>query len=60
MNAQEAFLSSTPFCLMPVTRINGVPIADGRPGPLYRRLIEAWSEEVRVDIVAQFVTEWRG
>jgi branched-chain amino acid aminotransferase len=54
MNADEAFLASTPFCLMPVTRINGVPIADGRPGPLYRRLIEAWSKAVGVDIVGQF------
>ena len=56
MNAQEAFLSSTPFCLMPATRINGVPIADGRPGPLYRRLIKAWSEQVGVDIAGQFAT----
>jgi branched-chain amino acid aminotransferase len=54
MNADEAFLTSTPFCLMPVTRINGVAIADGRPGPLYRRLIEAWSEAVGVDIEGQF------
>ena len=56
MNADEAFLASTPFCLMPVTRINGVPIADGRPGPMYRRLIEAWSAEVGVDIVGQFAS----
>ncbi len=54
MNADEAFLASTPFCLMPVTRINGVAIADGRPGPTYRRLIEAWSEAVGVDIVGQY------
>lgn len=56
MNADEAFLTSTPFCLMPVTRINGVAIADGQPGPLYRRLIEAWSEAVGMDIVGQFAT----
>jgi branched-subunit amino acid aminotransferase/4-amino-4-deoxychorismate lyase len=54
MNADEAFLASTPFCLMPVTRINGVTIADGKPGPIYGRLIEAWSERVRLDILAQF------
>jgi branched-chain amino acid aminotransferase len=54
INADEAFLASTPFCLMPVTRINGVTIADGRAGPIYRRLIAAWSELVGVDIVAQF------
>jgi branched-subunit amino acid aminotransferase/4-amino-4-deoxychorismate lyase len=53
MNADEAFLSSTPFCLMPVTRINGVPIADGKPGPMFRRLIEAWGKEVGLDIEKQ-------
>lgn len=54
MNADEAFLASTPFCLMPVTRINGVAIADGRPGPLYRQLMEAWSAAIGVDIAGQF------
>jgi branched-chain amino acid aminotransferase len=54
INADEAVLASTPFCLMPVTRINGVPIADGLPGPLHRRLIQAWSEAVGVDIAGQF------
>ena len=32
MNANEAFTSSTPYCVMPVTKINGVPIADGKRG----------------------------
>jgi branched-chain amino acid aminotransferase len=51
--ADEAFLTSTPFCLMPATRINGKPIGDGRPGPVYRRLLEAWSAEVGLDIAGQ-------
>jgi branched-subunit amino acid aminotransferase/4-amino-4-deoxychorismate lyase len=55
MNADEAFLSSTPFCLMPVTRFNGVPIADGKPGPVYRRLLQAWSQKVGVDILGQII-----
>jgi branched-chain amino acid aminotransferase len=54
MNADEAFLSTTPYCLMPVTKINGVPIGDGQPGPVYRRLLAAWSEMVGVDIAGQF------
>jgi branched-subunit amino acid aminotransferase/4-amino-4-deoxychorismate lyase len=54
MNADEAFLSSTPYCLMPVTKINGVRIGDGRPGPVYWRLLEVWSEAVGVDIAGQF------
>jgi branched-chain amino acid aminotransferase len=54
MNSDESFLASTPFCLMPVTRINGVTIADGEPGPIYRRLLAAWSELVGLDIAGQF------
>jgi len=53
INADEAFLASTPYCLMPVTRINGVPIGDGRPGPVVRRLLDAWNELVGLDIYAQ-------
>jgi branched-chain amino acid aminotransferase len=53
MNADEAFTSSTPYCLMPVTKINGVAIGDGRPGPLWRRLLAAWSELVGLDIEQQ-------
>jgi branched-subunit amino acid aminotransferase/4-amino-4-deoxychorismate lyase len=51
--ADEAFLTSTPFCLMPATRINGAPIGNGRPGPVYRRLLAAWSAAVGLDIARQ-------
>ena len=53
VNAREAFMTGTPFCMLPVTGINGQPIGDGRPGTMTRRLLEAWSERVGVDIVAQ-------
>jgi len=57
MQANEAFLASTPYCLAPVTRINGVPIRDRRPGgPIFRRLMEAWGERVGLDIVRQIMT----
>lgn len=52
-NAEEAFEATTPFCLMPVTRINNIPIADGRPGPVCRKLLEAWSAKVGLDIAKQ-------
>src|SRR5262245_64798607 len=42
INADEAFLSSTPYCLMPVTKINSIAIGAGTPSPLYRRLLAAW------------------
>jgi len=55
MNAEEAFLSTTPYCLCPVTRINGVPIGNGQPGPMVARLFEAWSEQVGLDIRGQII-----
>jgi branched-subunit amino acid aminotransferase/4-amino-4-deoxychorismate lyase len=53
LNADEAFLTSTPYCLMPVSRINGHAIGDGTPGPIYRRLLEAWNALVGLDIMRQ-------
>jgi branched-chain amino acid aminotransferase len=53
INADEAFTTSTPYCLMPVTKINGLPIGNGAPGPLTRRLLAAWSAEVGLDIEKQ-------
>jgi branched-chain amino acid aminotransferase len=55
INADEAFTSSTPYCLMPVTKINGLPVGDGRPGPIFERLITAWGELVGIDIVRQIL-----
>ncbi len=55
MNADEAFLASTPYGLCPVTKINGVVIGNGQPGSTYRRLMSAWSELVGLDIVEQFL-----
>jgi len=52
-NADEAFETSTPFCLMPVTRINGIAIGNGKPGPLWSMLLDAWTAKVGVDIVGQ-------
>ncbi|HUY32154.1 MAG TPA: aminotransferase class IV [Pirellulales bacterium] len=57
INADEALLASTPYCLLPVTKINGLPIAEGRPGPIFRRLLEAWSRDVGLDIEKQILGE---
>jgi branched-chain amino acid aminotransferase len=51
--ADEAFFTSTPYCMMPATRFNGLPVGDGAVGPITQRLLAAWSELVGVDIVAQ-------
>lgn len=50
VNADEAWVPTTPYCLGPVVRINGVPIGDGRPGPVWRTILDRWSEIVDKDI----------
>jgi branched-subunit amino acid aminotransferase/4-amino-4-deoxychorismate lyase len=51
--ADEVLLTSTPWCLLPVTRFEGRPVGRGEPGPVFRRLLTAWSEMVGIDIAAQ-------
>jgi branched-chain amino acid aminotransferase len=53
--AAEAFTTSSSYCLLPVTRLNGQPICDGKPGPLFARLLAAYSELVGVDIKQQII-----
>ncbi len=53
--ADEAFFTSTPYCIMPATQFNGLPVGDGKVGPLTRRLLEGWSELAGFDIVDKAV-----
>ena len=57
LTADEAFMTGTPFCLLPVCRLNGEPIGAGRVGPVSRQLLDGWSHNVGVDIVAQ-IQRW--
>jgi branched-chain amino acid aminotransferase len=55
-NADEAFLTSTSLCICPVRSVNGSPIADGTvPGPITKRLTEAYIGLVDYDFVAQYL-----
>lgn len=53
LRSNEAFLTSTPHCLLPVTRFNNQQIGNGRPGPVFQQLLAAWSKLVGVDIAQQ-------
>lgn len=53
IHADEAFFTSTAMSVLPCTQVNGLQISDGRPGPVFKKLIDAWGEEVGVDIIAQ-------
>jgi branched-chain amino acid aminotransferase len=45
--AEECFLTGTGAELMPVTEVDGRPIADGKPGPITKRLTAAFHALVR-------------
>lgn len=51
--ADEAFISSTRYCLLPVATINGYSLGRDLPGPLTARLLNAWKDLVGVDFVKQ-------
>jgi len=51
--ASEVLLTSTSSCILPVTTIDGATIGDGSPGPVFHRLMDAWSRRVGVDITQQ-------
>jgi len=51
--ADEAFVTGTSPCVLPVSRVDRRSIGSGKPGPVVARLLAAWSEIVGVDIVAQ-------
>jgi len=51
--AAEILLTSTPNCILPATRFDGRPVGTGRPGPVFSRLLTAWSAAVGLDIAAQ-------
>ena len=52
-SADEVLLTSTPMCLLPVTRFNGQAIGNGKPGAVFGRLLGAWSNTVGIDIAGQ-------
>jgi D-alanine transaminase len=45
--APEAFLSSTTIYVLPVTRIDGMPVGTGQAGPVALRLRQAYTDFVR-------------
>jgi branched-chain amino acid aminotransferase len=57
LTADEAFMTATPFCILPVTSLNGSPIGTGKPGPVTKKLLDAWGANVGVDIPGQ-IKKW--
>lgn len=59
VNADEAFLTTTSFTILPVGLINGQPLRKSVPGPVTSTLIQAFSRRVGLDIVAQVLRSAR-
>jgi branched-chain amino acid aminotransferase len=55
--ADELFLTSTSLCVCPVASLNGYrPRAGAIPGPVTRRLQEAFADLVGLDVVGQYLS----
>ena len=55
--ADEAFITGTPFCMLPVTSLNSLAIGSGRPGKIFTKLLDEWSKTVGMDIKKQ-IEQW--
>ena len=54
--ADEAFMTGTPFCMLPVTSLNSVKIGSGKVGEKFTELLNEWGRTVGVDIKEQIVS----
>ena len=54
-DSHEAFMTGTPFCMLPVTSLNGIKINNGKIGNIYSKLLKKWSSNTGVDIKKQII-----
>jgi branched-chain amino acid aminotransferase len=52
-NAEEAFWTTTSYCILPISMIDGRKIGNNYPGRYAKKILDFWSKEVGVDIIAQ-------
>ncbi len=55
--ADEAFMTGTPFCILPVVSLNQIKIGDGKPGTIFKKLLSKWSSVTGVNIKSQ-IQSW--
>ncbi len=55
--ADEAFITGTPFCILPAFKFNELPIGDGKFGSITKLLINKWGKNLNVDIIKQ-IQDW--
>tara|TARA_B100000212_G_C27356867_1_gene526233 strand:+ start:35 stop:1018 length:984 start_codon:yes stop_codon:yes gene_type:complete len=54
-SADEAFITGTPFCILPVTSFRHQEIGNGNFGDISKALLEQWSLNVGLDIKQQII-----
>ncbi len=52
VNAEEAWLTTTPYCMAPVRSLNGIPIGDGS-FTMFRKMLDQWSKLVKKDLYTE-------
>ena len=57
--ADEAFMTATPFCLLPVTSMHSKKIGNGRMGNYTRMILDEWSNRVGVEIDNQIISWYK-
>ena len=55
-NADEAFQSGTSYRMLPVSRVNQRHLWNDVPGAITRRILDAYSEELGLDIAEQYLS----
>ncbi len=55
-NADEAFVTATPFCMLPVTSLNSVKIGDGKVGKIFNKILSLWGKKNNIDIKQQIIS----
>ena len=53
--ADEAMVTGTSTCMLPVETVNGNKLGDQLPGPITTRLLQALSDRVGLDVVEQYL-----
>jgi len=55
VNADEAWLTTSPYCIAPVRSINGIEIGSGR-NEMWRMILDKWSKLVEKDLYEEIVS----
>ena len=56
VTADEAMVTTTPYCLAPVSHFNGQQMGNGKEFPMFRKILDAWSSKVGKDLWNEITT----